>query len=63
MRKVLTSFEIFSQPDGLVGKSNQPVHWVLFVRTIVRYFALFVLDIGHSESELHSLYFFGFHTM
>ena len=35
MRKVLTSFEIFSQPDGPVGKPNQPVHWVLFVGTTV----------------------------
>ena len=26
MRKVLKSFEIFSQPAGLVGKSNQSVH-------------------------------------
>ena len=24
--KVLISFEIFSQPAGLVGKPNQPVH-------------------------------------
>ena len=30
MRKVLTSFEIFSQPTGLVGKPNPPVHWVRF---------------------------------
>ena len=35
MRKVLTSFEIFSQPDGPVGKPNQQVHWALFVGTIV----------------------------
>ena len=35
MRKVLTSFEIFSQPAGPVGKPNQPVHWVLFAGTAV----------------------------
>ena len=31
----MTSFEIFSQPDGPVGKPNQSVHWVLFAGTIV----------------------------
>ena len=30
VRKVLTIFEIFYQPVGLVGKSNHPVHWVKF---------------------------------
>ena len=35
LRKVMTSFEIFSQPSGLVGKPNQPVHWVLFSRIAV----------------------------
>ena len=30
MRKVLASFEIFSQLAGPVGKPNQPVHWVQF---------------------------------
>ena len=35
MRNVLTIFEIFSQPYGLVGKLNQPVHWVLFAGTTV----------------------------
>ena len=30
MRKVLTGFEIFSQPNGQVGKPKQPVHWVRF---------------------------------
>ena len=33
--KVLTSFEIFSQPDELVGKPYQPVHWVQFAGTAV----------------------------
>ena len=32
MRKVLTSFEIFFPLYGLVGKPNQPVHWVRFSR-------------------------------
>ena len=35
MNKVLKSFEIFSQLDGQVGKPNQPVHWDMFVGTIV----------------------------
>ena len=35
VRKILTSFEIFSQPDGPVGKPNQPVHWVRFFGTSV----------------------------
>ena len=35
MRKVLTSFDIFSQPAGQVGKLNQPVHWVSFSGTVV----------------------------
>ena len=35
MRKVLKSFEIFSQPARPVGKPNQPVHWVLFVGTAI----------------------------
>ena len=35
VRKFLTNFEIFSQPDGLVGKPNQLVHWVRFFGTIV----------------------------
>ena len=30
MRKVLISFEIFSQPSGLIGKPNHPIHWVRF---------------------------------
>ena len=30
VRKVLTTFEIFSQSAGLVRKLNQPVHWVRF---------------------------------
>ena len=33
VRKVMTSFEIFSQPAGSVGKPNQPVHWVKFSET------------------------------
>ena len=30
VRKVLTNFENFSQPDGPVGKPDQPVHYVQF---------------------------------
>ena len=44
VRKVLASFEIFSQPAGPVGKSNQPVHWVQFSETIV--WVLFFVYIG-----------------
>ena len=35
VRKVLKSFEIFSQPDGPIGKPNQLVHWVMFAGTAV----------------------------
>ena len=35
MIKVLTSFEIFSQPARQVGKPNQQVHWVRFSGTAV----------------------------
>ena len=35
VKKVLKNFEIFSQPAGLVGKPNQPVHWVLFSGIVV----------------------------
>ena len=32
---VLKVFEIFSQSSRLVGKQNQPVHWVRFSETAV----------------------------
>ena len=35
VRKVLTSFKIFSQLNGPVGKPNQPVYWVIFAKTVV----------------------------
>ena len=35
LRKVLKFFEIFSQPARLVGKPNEPVHWVRFSGTAV----------------------------
>ena len=35
VRKVLKFFEIFSQSSVLVGKPNQPVHWVRFSGMIV----------------------------
>ena len=35
IRKVLTSFEIFSQPAGPVGKPNQLVHYVQFFEIAV----------------------------
>ena len=47
LRKVLKFFEIFSQPSGLVGKSNQPVHWVRFSGTAV--WVLCFLCIGSSS--------------
>ena len=63
MRKVLTSFEIFSQPNGPIGKLNHPIHWVMFAGIAVWYFALFVSDLGHSELEFHSVYFFRLLTL
>ena len=36
IRKVRKIFEIFYQSSGLVGKPNQPVHWVRFSIMIVR---------------------------
>ena len=60
MRKVLKTFEIVSQPDGPVGKPNWLVHWVMFAGTEVWVLSLFVLVLCHSESELHSVCFFGF---
>ena len=35
LRKVLNFFDIFSQSSGLIGKSNQPVHWVRFFGTAI----------------------------
>ena len=35
LRKVLKNFESLSQPDELVGKPDQPVHWIQFVGTTV----------------------------
>ena len=35
LRKVLKFFEIFSQLSGLIGKPNQPVHWVRLSGTAV----------------------------
>ena len=35
LRKVRKVFEIFSQPSELVGKPNQPVHWVRLSGTAV----------------------------
>ena len=35
IRMVMNFFEIFSQSSGLVGKPNQPVHWVRFSGTAV----------------------------
>ena len=35
LRKVLKFFKIFSQPARLVGKPNEPVHWVRLSGTAV----------------------------
>ena len=35
LRKVLNFFDIFSQSSGLIGKPNQPVHWVRFSGTAI----------------------------
>ena len=44
VRKILTSFEIFSQSTGPVGKPNQPIHWVQFPGTTV--WVLFSVCVG-----------------
>ena len=44
MRKVLKTFEIFYQPDLLVGKPNQNIHWVMFSGTTV--WVLFFVYVG-----------------
>ena len=44
MRKALTRFEIFSQRARPVRKPIQPVHWVLFARTVVWVF--FIVCVG-----------------
>ena len=44
VRKILTSFEIFSQPDGPVGKPNHPIHWVQFPAMTV--WVLFFVCVG-----------------
>ena len=56
-------FEIFSQPDGPVGKPNQPVHWFSFPERQFGYFSLFVLVLGHLKLELHSVYLVVFLTL
>ena len=63
LRKVLKFFEIFSQPYVLVGKPNQPVHWVRFSGTAVWVLCFFVLVLGHSKLESHSFCFVGFLTL
>ena len=45
MKKVFKNFEIFSHPTRLVGKLNQPVHWVRFSEMIV--WVLCVVCIGY----------------
>ena len=50
LRKVLKFFEIFSQPDGLVGKPNQSVHWARFSGTAV--WVLFFVCIGYWSFEV-----------
>ena len=50
LRKVLKFFEIFSQPSVLVGKPNQPVHWVRFSGTTV--WVLVFLCIGSWSFEV-----------
>ena len=44
MRKVKKCFEIFSQPDGPVGKQNQPIYWVMFAG--IEVWVLFFVCVG-----------------
>ena len=44
MRKVIKSFEIFSQPAGPVEKQKQPIHWVMFSGIAV--WVLFFVCVG-----------------
>ena len=60
LRKVLKFFEIFSQPDRLVGKPNQLVHWVRFSGTAVWVVCFVCIGSWHSESELYCVYFIRF---
>ena len=63
VRKVMENFEIFSPPAREVEKPNQPVHWVQFARMAVWVLCLFMLVLGHSESELPSICLVGFLTL
>ena len=60
LRKVLKFFEIFSQPSELVGNQTNRFIRLGFPEQQFGYFAFFVLVLGHSESELYSVYFIRF---
>ena len=53
-------FESLSQPAELVGKPDQPVHWVQFSGMEVWVLCLFVSILNHSVSELYTVCFFWF---
>ena len=47
---VLKFFEIFSQPSGLVGKPNHPVHYIRFAGMIV--WILFFVWVSYFSFEI-----------
>ena len=56
-------FEIFSQPDGPVGKPTNRFIGLCLSERQFWYFALFLLVLDHSESELHFVCLVGFLTL
>ena len=56
----MKNFESLSQPAKLVGKLDQPVHWVQFSGMEVAYFVLFVSVLSHSVSKLYTVCIFWF---
>ena len=60
-RKVLEFFENLYQPSGPVGKKNiSQFIWFSLLERQFRWFDLFVLVLGYSESELNSVCLVGF---
>ena len=54
-------FESLYQPSGLVGKTKPAVFiWFSLLEWQFRWFDLFVLVLGYSESELNSVCLVGF---
>ena len=56
----MKNFVSLSQPAELVGKPNQPIHWVQFSGMEVWVLCFFVSVLSHSVSELYTVYIFWF---